>query len=84
MMIYQEKIAPPLAPLSEEEQMKLITDSIASEDRWVKDFIERLAWRHSGYQTLSTVRRPPRLAASFICRSLIRRIPVRVPNLFVA
>jgi hypothetical protein len=43
MMIYQEKIAPLLAPLSEEEQMKLITDSIASEDRWVKDFIERLA-----------------------------------------
>jgi hypothetical protein len=23
--------------------MKLITDSIASEDRWIKDFIERLA-----------------------------------------
>ena len=43
MMIYQEKIAPLLAPLSEEEQMKLITDSIASEDRWVKNFIERLA-----------------------------------------
>jgi hypothetical protein len=43
MMIYQEKIAPPLAPLSEEEQMKLITDSIASEDRWVMDFIKRLA-----------------------------------------
>ena len=43
MMIYQEKIAPPLAPLSEEEQMKLITDSIASEDRWVEDFIARLA-----------------------------------------
>jgi hypothetical protein len=43
MMICQEKITPPLAPLSEEEQMKLITDSIASEDRWVEDFIARLA-----------------------------------------
>ena len=43
MMIYQEKIAPPLAPLSEEEQMKLITDSIVSEDRWVMDLIKRLA-----------------------------------------
>ena len=43
MMICQEKIAPLLAPLSEEEQMKLITDSIAGEVRWVEDFITRQA-----------------------------------------
>jgi hypothetical protein len=43
MMVYQEKIAPPLAPLSEEEQLKLRTDAIASEDHWVKDLIARLA-----------------------------------------
>jgi hypothetical protein len=43
MMIYQEKIAPPLAPLTEEEQWKLKLAAIASEDLWVKNFIERLA-----------------------------------------
>ncbi len=42
MRIYQEKIAPPLAPLTDEEQMKLIRESIADEERWVKNFIDRL------------------------------------------
>jgi hypothetical protein len=44
MMIYQEKIARPPAPLTaDEEQMKLIAEAIADEDRWVKNFIDRLA-----------------------------------------
>ena len=43
MMIYQEKIAPPLAALTEEEEMKLKRESIAREDRWVINFIDRLA-----------------------------------------
>jgi len=43
MMVYQEKIAPPLAPLSDDEQWKLKMTAIASEDLWVKNFIERLA-----------------------------------------
>ena len=50
MMIYQEKIAPPLVPLTDDEQMKLKLESIASEDRWVRKFIDRLAGidRHRG------------------------------------
>ena len=44
MMIYQERIAPPLAiPLTDDEQMKVIAEAVASEDRWVKNFIDRLA-----------------------------------------
>jgi hypothetical protein len=43
MMIYQEKIAPPLAPLTEDEQSKLKRAAIASEHQWVRNFIERLA-----------------------------------------
>lgn len=43
MMIYQEKIAPPLAPLTHEDEMKSILESIVSEDRWVRNFIARLA-----------------------------------------
>jgi hypothetical protein len=43
MMFYQEKIAPRVAPLTDDEQIKLITESIADEDRWVKNFIDRLA-----------------------------------------
>jgi hypothetical protein len=43
MMVYQEKIAPPLIPLTDEEEMKLKRESIASEDRWVRNFIDRLA-----------------------------------------
>lgn len=42
-MIYQEKIAPPLAPLTDAGEMKLIRELIAEEDRWVKNFIDRLA-----------------------------------------
>jgi hypothetical protein len=42
MMVYQETIAPPLPlPLTDEEQTKL--KAIAAEDRWVKNFIDRLA-----------------------------------------
>jgi hypothetical protein len=41
-MIHQEKIAPPVTPMTE-EQMKLIRESIADEDRWVKNFIDRLS-----------------------------------------
>jgi hypothetical protein len=43
MMIYQEKIAPPLAPLTDDEQTKLRLEAIESEDRWVKRFIDHLA-----------------------------------------
>jgi hypothetical protein len=47
MMIYMEKIEPPPIPLTDEEQRKASADAIAeapvSEDRWVKDFIDRLA-----------------------------------------
>jgi hypothetical protein len=43
MMVYQEKIAPPLAPLTDEEQWNLKLAAIASEDLWVRNFIERLA-----------------------------------------
>jgi hypothetical protein len=43
MMVYQEKIAPPLVPLTEDEQWKLKMALIASEDLWVNNFIERLA-----------------------------------------
>jgi hypothetical protein len=44
MMIYQEKIAPPLPiRLTDDEQMKVIAEAVAEEDRWVKDFIDRLA-----------------------------------------
>jgi hypothetical protein len=41
MMIYREKIAPPLAPQNEDEQMKLRMEAMVSEDRWV--FIDSLA-----------------------------------------
>jgi hypothetical protein len=43
MMIYFEKVSPPLAPLTESEQTILRLEAIESEDRWVKDFIDRLA-----------------------------------------
>ena len=43
MMTYQEKIAPPLAPLNDNEQRKLRMEAAASEDRWVENFINRLA-----------------------------------------
>jgi hypothetical protein len=49
MIMFTETIAspPPLVPLTDDEQMKLIADlaivDLAQEDRWVKDFIDRLA-----------------------------------------
>jgi hypothetical protein len=43
MMVYQEKISPPLVPSADDEQMKRKLESIASEDRWVRKFIDRLA-----------------------------------------
>jgi hypothetical protein len=43
MMLYQEKIPPPLARLSEEEQMKSETQAVTREDRWAKGLIARIA-----------------------------------------
>jgi hypothetical protein len=43
MMVYQEKIAPPLAPLNDDELWELKLAAIESEDLWVKNFIDRLA-----------------------------------------
>ena len=44
MMIFMEKIEPPSPiPLTDEEQMKVIAEAIANENRWVADFIDRLA-----------------------------------------
>jgi hypothetical protein len=42
MKVYQEKIAPPLAPLTDDEQRIVRVETMAAEDRWVKKFIERL------------------------------------------
>ena len=42
MMVYREKIAPPLAPLSDEEQVASLAEALAREDRWVESFIARL------------------------------------------
>jgi hypothetical protein len=41
MMVYQEKIAPPHVPLTEAEQLKLDIELVVSENRWVKNFIDR-------------------------------------------
>jgi hypothetical protein len=47
MIMFTETIAPPLIPLTDDEEMKLATDLVIAdllqEDRWVKDFIDRLA-----------------------------------------
>ena len=45
MMIFIEKIEPPprVVPLTDDEQLKAISEAIASEDLWVKNFIDRLA-----------------------------------------
>jgi hypothetical protein len=43
MTIYQEKIAPPLAPLNDEEEVAVLVESLAAEDGWVDGFIARLA-----------------------------------------
>jgi hypothetical protein len=42
-MVYQEKIAPPPALAPDEEQVKLIAESLARDDRWVKNLIDGLA-----------------------------------------
>jgi hypothetical protein len=44
MLIFMEKIEPPtrVVPLTEAEQLKA-SKAIASEDLWVKNFIDRLA-----------------------------------------
>jgi hypothetical protein len=45
MMIFMEKIEPPprVVPLTDEEQVRLRMEAIATEDLWVKNFINRLA-----------------------------------------
>lgn len=44
MMISMEKIEPPpRLPLTNEEQMKLIAESLASDDRWIRNLIDGLA-----------------------------------------
>jgi hypothetical protein len=49
MIMFTETIAPPppLIPLTDDEEMKLAANLIIAdllqEDRWVKDFIDRLA-----------------------------------------
>jgi hypothetical protein len=45
MMIFMQKIEPPprVVPLTDDELMKAISEAIASEDLWVKNFIDRLA-----------------------------------------
>ena len=43
MIIYQEKIAPPRAPLNDDEQKKVRMQAIVSGNRWVENFIGRLA-----------------------------------------
>jgi hypothetical protein len=43
MMIYREKISTPLASLSDDEQMKLVTEAIASESHWAKGLVGRIA-----------------------------------------
>jgi hypothetical protein len=43
MIVFTEIIAPPpLAPLSEDEQMKLIAENLTEENHWVKNFMTRL------------------------------------------
>jgi hypothetical protein len=44
MLVYQEKMAPPHVQLSRDEQLKLISAAIASEDQGVKELIARLAF----------------------------------------
>ena len=42
MMVYQEKIPAPVAPLTDEEQ-KLAAESLANDDLWIERFIDGLA-----------------------------------------
>jgi hypothetical protein len=43
MMVFQEKIPPPAAARKDEEELKLIAESITSEDRRLKNFMAGLA-----------------------------------------
>jgi hypothetical protein len=44
MMIFMEKIEPPPVLQTNEEQLKaILLDAIENENRWVKNFIDRLA-----------------------------------------
>jgi hypothetical protein len=45
MMVFMEKIEPPRprVPLTDDELVRLRMEAIASEDLWVKNFIDRLA-----------------------------------------
>jgi hypothetical protein len=44
MMIFMESIEPPRpVPQTDEEQLQVILAAVESENRWVKDFIDRLA-----------------------------------------
>jgi predicted RNA-binding Zn-ribbon protein involved in translation (DUF1610 family) len=43
MMVFQEKIPPPPAARTDEEELKLIAESIASEDGRLKNFTDGLA-----------------------------------------
>jgi hypothetical protein len=40
-MIYQEKIPPPVAVPTDEE-LRLIAESLANDERWIKNFIDGL------------------------------------------
>jgi hypothetical protein len=41
MMIYQEKIPPPVALLTDKEHT-LIAESLVNDERWIKNFIDGL------------------------------------------
>jgi hypothetical protein len=45
MMIFMGRIEPPppLVPQTNDEQLRLRLEAIAAEDRWVRNFIDRLA-----------------------------------------
>ncbi len=44
MIYFMEKIDPPSPiPLTDDEQLQVIAEAFASEDRWARDFIGRLA-----------------------------------------
>lgn len=44
MMIFMEHIEPPpIVPLTDDEQAKLNLEAIENENRWVRNFIDRLA-----------------------------------------
>jgi len=42
MMIYQEKIAPPPAPLNDEKEVARLVELLVYQDHWVDRFIARL------------------------------------------